>query len=96
MDRDFDDQKILVINAGGANALMPAFSPEGPLFTPLPLDSSSILSPVVLDLHLNLFLSYPWNKGELIVCPDNIIADFDMSAIRRFGGYMRFLDLILI
>ncbi|NLD99930.1 MAG: hypothetical protein GX640_08645, partial [Fibrobacter sp.] len=86
MDRDFDDQKILVINAGGANALMPAFSPEGPLFTPLPLDSSSILSPVVLDLHLNLFLSYPWNKGELIVCPDNIIADFDMSAIREVRG----------
>ena len=82
----FDTRRILIIHAGGLNPRVPCYGPEGALFIPVPIDSSSIIPPVVLDLHLSLFLKYPWKKGEVVITPADIIADFDTSDITDHRG----------
>ena len=62
------------------------YAPEGVLFTPLPLPSSSIIPPVVLDLHLSLFLKYPWNSGEVVAISADVIADFDTLELEENRG----------
>jgi galactokinase/mevalonate kinase-like predicted kinase len=73
----FSNQNILIINAGGSDRNLPCFAPEGKPFIPLPVDSSSTITPVALDLQLNLFLKYPWTNGEILVSSGNVITDFD-------------------
>ena len=77
----FADRKILLIHAAGKNRGVPSFVPENRLFIPLPLDSSSIFPPVVLDTHLSLFLRYPWRKGEVVVTAGDAVIDFETGLI---------------
>lgn len=81
-----DDETILIINAGKKHSRIPFYAPEGVLFTPLPLPSSSIIPPVVLDLHLSLFLKYPWNSGEVVAISADVIADFDTLELEENRG----------
>jgi len=46
-------------HAGGESRRLPCYAPEGKLFAPLPLPSSALLPPVVLDAQLGLFFEYP-------------------------------------
>lgn len=79
-------ERILVINAGGKDHQIPFYASEGILFTPVPLSSSSVIPPVVLDLHITLFLKYPWNNGEVVAVPADVIADFDASELIENRG----------
>jgi len=81
-----DDETILIIHAGKKHSQTPFYAPEGVLFTPLPLPSSSIFSPVVLDLHLSLFLKYPWNSGEVVTISADVIVDFDTFELEENRG----------
>lgn len=81
-----DDETILIIHAGKKHSHIPFYTPEGVLFTPLPLPSSSIITPVVLDLHLSLFLKYPWNSGEVVAISADVIADFDTFELEENRG----------
>ncbi len=83
---EIDDETILIIHAGKKHSQIPFYAPEGVLFTPLPLPSSSIISPVVLDLHLSLFLKYPWNSGEVVAISADVIADFDTFELEENRG----------
>jgi len=82
----FDDHRVLVIHAGGESRRMPCFAPEGKLFAPLPVASSSIFPPVVLDLELALFLKYPWRHGEVIMTSGDVIIDFDTEFVPEDRG----------
>jgi galactokinase/mevalonate kinase-like predicted kinase len=77
---------VLVINAGGESRRMPAYAPEGKLFAPLPLPSSSRIPPVILDEQLGLFLRYPWNEGELVVTSGDVTISFDTDIIPAERG----------
>lgn len=79
-------EAALVINAGGESRRMPAYSPEGKLFAPLPLATSTQIPPVVLDLQLDLFLRYPWNDGEMIVTSGDVVIDFDTTQLPADRG----------
>ncbi|HUW39937.1 MAG TPA: L-fucokinase [Rectinemataceae bacterium] len=75
--RALADRSILLIHAGGESRRLPAYMPEGKLFAPVSVDSSSALPPVVLDLELSLFLKYPWRRGEVLVAAGDALVDFN-------------------
>lgn len=81
-----EDKTTLLIHAGGENRRLPAWAPEGKLFAPVPVPSSTIIPPVLLDLQIALFLRYPWQPGELVVTSGDVYLDFDVESVRRDRG----------
>ncbi len=77
----FEDTRILIIHAGGESRRLPCYVPEGKLFAPLPMPSSSLFPPVVLDAQLALFLKFPFRKGEVVVSSGDVVIDFDVSCV---------------
>jgi galactokinase/mevalonate kinase-like predicted kinase len=86
LDRVERGQSILMIHAGGESRRMPAYAPEGKLFAPIPVSSSSMFPPIILDLQLSLYLDYPWNRGELVVASGDVAIDFDTEALPKDRG----------
>jgi galactokinase/mevalonate kinase-like predicted kinase len=82
----FEGHRILMLHAGGQSRRLPLYAPEGKLFAPVPVPSSSLLSPCVLDLELALFLRYPWKKGELVVAAGDAMIDFDVHRLPEITG----------
>lgn len=80
------DAKTLLIHAGGENRRLPAWAPEGKLFAPVPVPSSTAIPPVLLDIQLDLYLRYPWRPGELVVASGDVYLDFDVESIRHDRG----------
>jgi galactokinase/mevalonate kinase-like predicted kinase len=85
-DQFLASKRIAIINAGGPNCSLPCYAPEGKLFVPLPLDSNSIIPPVILDLQLTLFFKYPWNIGEVLVSSGDVVLDFDPASVPHDRG----------
>jgi Predicted kinase related to galactokinase and mevalonate kinase len=77
----FKNQRILIIHAGGESRRMPCYAPEGKIFAPVPVATSSIIPPVLLDMQLALFLKYPWSKGEVVITSGDVVVDFDTSMV---------------
>jgi galactokinase/mevalonate kinase-like predicted kinase len=82
----FQNKKILIIHAGGESRRLPCFAPEGKLFAPVPVETSSIYPPVLLDLQLNLFFKYPWKKGEVLLASGDVLIDFNVSLLPEDRG----------
>jgi len=82
----FHSQRILLIHAGGESRRLPAYAPEGKLFSPLPIASSALLPPVVLDVQLGLFFKYPWRRGEIVVSSGDAVIDFDTTCVPEERG----------
>ena len=82
----FSEKRILIIHAGGESRRLPCYSPEGKLFAPLPVTTSSLIPPVVLDMQLTLFLKYPWKQGEVVVTSGDVVIDFDTNALIGFSA----------
>jgi galactokinase/mevalonate kinase-like predicted kinase len=81
-----DSQRILLVHAGGESRRLPCYAPEGKLFAPLPLPSSALLPPVLLDAQLGLFLKYPWRPGEVVVTTADVFIDFDVASVPEERG----------
>jgi galactokinase/mevalonate kinase-like predicted kinase len=81
-----DDRSILLIHAGGESRRLPAWAPEGKLFAPVPVPSSTVQPPVLLDIQLGLYLRYPWRPGELVVASGDVYLDFDVASVRADRG----------
>ena len=79
-------QRILLVHAGGESRRLPCYAPEGKLFAPLPLPSSALLPPVLLDAQLGLFLKYPWRSGETVVTTADVFIDFDVTSVPEERG----------
>lgn len=86
VDEFFARHRILMIHAGGESRRMPCYVPEGKIFAPIPVATSLVIPPVVLDLQLTLFLKYPWRTGELVVTSGDVIIDFDVSTVAEERG----------
>ncbi|HVO10039.1 MAG TPA: L-fucokinase [Vicinamibacteria bacterium] len=80
-DALFARERLLLIHAGGESRRLPCYAPEGKLFSPLPLASSALLPPVVLDAQLSLFCRYPWRRGEVVVASGDAVIDFDTGGV---------------
>jgi len=85
-DDFFEKNRILIIHAGGESNRMPVYAPEGKLFAPVPVPSSSVIPPVVLDMQLALYLKYPWRTGEVVISSGDVVIDFDTSSVPRDRG----------
>jgi len=79
-------KRILIIHAGGESRRLPLYAPEGKLFAPVPVPSSSVVPPVVLDLQLSLFFKYPWKTGELVISSGDVIIDFETYDLSPASG----------
>lgn len=77
----FARHRILLLHAGGESRRLPCYAPEGKLFAPVPVDTSSILPPVILDMQLSLFFRFPWRRGEVVIASGDVIIDFDCDRI---------------
>jgi galactokinase/mevalonate kinase-like predicted kinase len=77
--------RVLILNAGGSGDALTTFSSEGILFAPVPVDSSSTIPPVMLDLQLDFFLKYPWNENEIVIAPADVYVDCasEFLAVKR-------------
>src|SRR5512137_578384 len=75
----FGRERLLLLHAGGRSRRLPCYAPEGKLFAPLPIASSALVPPVVLDVMLGLFLEYPWRRGEIVVASGDVVLDFDTT-----------------
>lgn len=80
------DAAVLLIHAGGESRRLPTWAPEGKLFMPVPVTSSSIIPPVLVDLQLTLYMNYPWRSGELVVASGDVAIDFDTAIVPEDRG----------
>ena len=76
----FGSKRTLIVHAGGEARRLPCYVPEGKLFAPLLLACTTAQPPTVLDVLLTLYTSYPWAKGETVVCSGDVIVHFDAAA----------------
>lgn len=79
----FSRHRVLLIHAGGESRRLPCYVPEGKLFAPLPLPSPSPSPPVVLDVLLALYFSYPWQAGEILLASGDVIVHFDTTPLNE-------------
>jgi len=78
---------VLIVHAGGDARRLPAYSPCGKIFIPVPGESDSALGLTLLDRQLPRYLSLPApadGSGQVVVTTGDVFLDFDSSRL-RFG-----------
>lgn len=77
--------RILILHAGGDSRRVPAYSPCGKLFVPLPGESYSALGLTLFDRLAPSFLSLPeGGNGQVVVAAGDALIDFDSTDL-QFG-----------
>ena len=79
--------RVLIIHAGGDARRLPAYSPCGKIFIPVPGESDSALGLTLLDRQLPRYLSLPApadGSGQVVITSGDVFLDFDSSRL-RFG-----------
>jgi len=79
--------RILIVHAGGDSRRLPAYSPCGKIFIPLPEASASALGSTLFDRLVPVFLdlSSATVAGQVVVASGDALIRFDPAAV-RFGG----------
>jgi len=81
--------RILIIHAGGDARRLPAYSPCGKIFIPVPGESDSALAMTLLDRQLPRYLDLPpapAGAGQILVTTGDVILSFDSSRVRFQAG----------
>jgi fucokinase len=76
--------RILIVHAGGDSRRLPAYSPCGKIFVPLPGDSESALTPTLFDRLVPAFLGLPAGApgaGQTVVASGDALILFDRSEV---------------
>jgi fucokinase len=79
--------RILIVHAGGDSRRLPAYSPCGKIFIPLPGTSRAALGSTLFDRLVPDFLGLPASApgaGQVVVAAGDALIRFDPSAV-RFG-----------
>jgi len=79
--------RVLIVHAGGDARRLPAYSPCGKIFIPVPGESDSALGLTLLDRQLPRYLSLPApadGSGQVVVTTGDVFLDFDPTRL-RFG-----------
>ena len=82
-----DRVRVLIVHAGGDARRLPAYSPCGKIFIPVPGESDSALGLTVLDRQLPRYLALPApadGSGQVVITSGDVFLDFDSSRL-RFG-----------
>ena len=80
--------RILIVHAGGDSRRLPAYSPCGKIFIPLPGDSRSGLGSTLFDRLVPAFLCLPTGvpaAGQVVIASGDALIRFDPAAV-RFGA----------
>ena len=80
--------RILIVHAGGDSRRLPAYSPCGKIFIPLPGDSHSGLGSTLFDRLAPAFLRLPTGvpgAGQAVIASGDALIRFDAAAV-RFGA----------
>ena len=78
--------RILILHAGGDSRRLPAYSPCGKLFVPLPGESHSALGLTLFDRLTPSFLALPpGGTGQVVIAAGDALIDMDPSAL-NFAG----------
>src|SRR5579863_1434120 len=74
--------RILILHAGGDSRRLPAYSPCGKLFVPLPGESYSALGLTLFDRLAPSFLGLPsGGAGQIVVAAGDALIGLDSSAL---------------
>ena len=76
--------RILIVHAGGDSRRLPAYSPCGKVFVPLPGDNINGLTPTLFDRLVPAFLDLPRGpagKGQIVVASGDALLLFDSAGI---------------
>jgi fucokinase len=74
--------RILILHAGGDSRRLPAYSPCGKIFVPLPGESYSALGSTLFDRIAPQFLALPEGKGgQMVVAAGDALINFDPSSV---------------
>jgi galactokinase/mevalonate kinase-like predicted kinase len=79
--------RVLIVHAGGDARRLPAYSPCGKIFIPVPGESDSAVGLTLLDRQLPRYLSLPApadGSGQVVVSTGDVFLDFDSSRL-KFG-----------
>ncbi|MFY9725463.1 MAG: L-fucokinase [Bryobacteraceae bacterium] len=77
--------RILIVHAGGDSRRLPAYSPCGKIFIPLPGDSRSVLGSTLFDRLVPAFLRLPAGAsgaGQVVVASGDALLRFDSAAVQ--------------
>ena len=77
--------RVLIVHAGGDARRLPAYSPCGKIFIPVPGESDSALGLTLLDRQLPRYLSLPApadGSGQVVITSGDVFLDFDSSRLR--------------
>jgi len=81
--------RILIVHAGGDARRLPAYSPCGKIFVPLPVESGAALPPTLFDRLVPPFLSLPSGPpgvGQIVVASGDALIRFDPAEVRTLAG----------
>jgi len=82
----FGRLRVLILHAGGDSRRVPAYSPCGKLFVPLPGESYSALGLTLFDRLAPSFLSLPeGGGGQVVVAAGDALIGFDSTDLQFFG-----------
>ena len=75
--------RILILHAGGDSRRLPAYSPCGKIFVPLPSESYSALGATIFDRLVPQFFALPkGGAGQVVVTAGDALIDIDVSTVR--------------
>ncbi len=84
----FPENRVVLLHGGGESRRLPMYAPEGKLFAPVPISTSALAPPVLLDLHIASLMHYPWTeraqgvaRGEVVVASGDALLQFDPHRI---------------
>jgi len=82
-----DRLRVLIVHAGGDSRRLPAYSPCGKIFIPLPGDSRSALGSTLFDRLVPAFLALPPTPGagQVVVASGDALIRFNPAAV-QFSG----------
>ncbi len=75
--------RILIVHAGGDSKRLPAYSPCGKIFVPVPGNNDSGLPLTLFDVQLPRYLALPAaGQGQVVVTAGDVLLRFDPSEVR--------------
>jgi fucokinase len=81
--------RVLIVHAGGDSRRLPAYSPCGKIFIPLPGGPRSAIGSTLFDRLVPAFLSLPVGArgaGQVVVAAGDALIRFDSAAV-HFGAF---------
>ena len=77
--------RVLIVQAGGDSRRLPAYSPCGKIFLPLPGDHDSAVGRTLFDRQMPIYLALPPSPpdhGQVVITAGDVLLDFDPGLVR--------------